>query len=67
MGNGDLGIGALSLLLKHHETGCHHAAQQAANLLERLADACELEPDIQDLFERACFRLRDDQSGADQA
>jgi hypothetical protein len=63
MSHRDLCIGALSLLLQHHETGCQHAAQQAANLLERLADACELEPEIQDLFERASFRLRDEQFG----
>lgn len=54
-----LWAGALSLVLIHAETGCQHAAQQAANLLEHLADDESTEANTRALCERASERLRD--------
>lgn len=50
-------LGALSLLLRHGETGCSRSAQLAAELLDRLADAPDLDPDTRALCERASCRL----------
>ena len=54
-----LWAGTLSLLLIHSETGCQHAAQQAANLLDRLADNVAIERQTRELCERASRRLRE--------
>ncbi|WP_373973680.1 hypothetical protein NT239_08415 [Chitinibacter sp. SCUT-21] len=58
MGNSSLWAGALSLVLIHAETGCQHAAQQAANLLDHLADDETTEQETRALCERASDRLR---------
>lgn len=52
-----LWAGALSLILTHGESGCPHAAQQAARLLEALSDADDLDDATRSLFERASLRL----------
>lgn len=52
-----LQAGALNLLLRHDETGCRQAAQQALLLLERLHDAPGLDAETQALCERASVRL----------
>jgi hypothetical protein len=53
-----LWAGALSLVLIHAETGCQHAAQQAAKLLAHLADEEGMESETRALCERASERLR---------
>ncbi|QLI81677.1 hypothetical protein HZU75_09100 [Chitinibacter fontanus] len=53
-----LWAGALSLVLIHAETGCQHAAQQAAKLLEHLAADDAMEATTRALCERASERLR---------
>jgi hypothetical protein len=58
MENTSLWAGALSLILIHAETGCQHAAQQAANLLAHLADDEGTEHETRALCERASERLR---------
>jgi hypothetical protein len=58
MPTSSLWAGALSLVLIHSETGCRHAAQQAADVLERLADTEDLEQETRALCERASDRLR---------
>lgn len=59
MQHSPLWAGALSLVLVHAETGCQHAAQQAANLLDHLADDEAMEANTRALCERASERLRD--------
>lgn len=58
-----LWLGTLAQLLRFEETGCQHAAQRAADLLGRLADQPDLEPDFRDLCERAAHRLEDTSAG----
>lgn len=53
-----LWAGALSLVLIHAETGCQHAAQQAAKLLDHLAADDAMEIATRALCERASERLR---------
>ena len=52
-----LWVGALSLLLRHNETGCPKSACYAADLLDRLADSPELDNDTRSLCQRASDRL----------
>lgn len=52
-----LWAGALSLLLRHNETGCAKSARQAADLLDRLADSPDLDSDTRNLCQRASDRL----------
>ena len=59
MPHAELLAGALSLLLQHHLTGCHHAGHHAAGLLERLADRQELDRDTRRLCEQMSQRLTD--------
>lgn len=59
-----LWAGTLAQLLRFDETGCHHAARRAADLLSRLADQPNLDPCFRDLCERAAHRLEDAQTGA---
>ena len=56
MPNAELWAGALSLQLIHGESGCPHAARNAARLLERLSDAADLDDATRDLCERASNR-----------
>nr|WP_314901098.1 hypothetical protein [uncultured Deefgea sp.] len=58
MTHSPLWAGALSLVLIHAETGCQHAAQQAAKLLAHLADEEGMESETRALCERASERLR---------
>ncbi|MBL8419526.1 MAG: hypothetical protein JNK92_02725 [Dechloromonas sp.] len=53
----DLWAGALSLLLSHGESGCPHAALNAARILDRLCDATDLDDATRVLCERASNRL----------
>lgn len=55
----ELWAGALSLLLRHHETGCRQSARQAAHLLECISNTPELDQDTRSLCERASQRLAD--------
>lgn len=48
-----LWAGALSLLLRHNETGCPKSAHQAAELLDRLADDPTLDRETRSLCARA--------------
>ena len=57
MPNAELWAGALSLLLIHGESGCPHAARNAARLLERLSEETGLDDATLDLCERASNRL----------
>ncbi|HMV54348.1 MAG TPA: hypothetical protein PLX20_09130 [Rhodocyclaceae bacterium] len=50
-------IGALTLLLRHGLTGCSRAAEQAADLLERIAAAPGVDRDMRRLCEAASQRL----------
>ncbi|WP_410499516.1 hypothetical protein [Chitinibacter sp. S2-10] len=52
-----LWAGALSLVLIHSETGCRHAAQQAAKILAHLAEDETMEAQTRALCERASERL----------
>jgi len=61
MPTAELWAGALSLLLIHGESGCPHSALNAARLLERLADAPDLDDETRGLCERASNRLSQDQ------
>lgn len=58
-----LWAGTLAQLLRFDETGCHHAARRAADLLSRLADLPNLDPGFRDLCERAAHRLEDTSAG----
>ncbi|WP_348946500.1 hypothetical protein ABHF33_08160 [Chitinibacter sp. FCG-7] len=58
MTHSPLWAGALSLVLIHAETGCNHAAQQAASLLAHLAEDEAMEYETRALCERASERLR---------
>ncbi|XZG70050.1 hypothetical protein ACTSKR_15595 [Chitinibacteraceae bacterium HSL-7] len=60
MTDGDLCTGALNLLLRHRETGCSRSAEQAAQLLEWLADSQTLDTELKTLCERASVALRHD-------
>ena len=53
----DLWAGALSLLLWADESGCSKSARQAADLLDRLADAPGIDTETRGLFRRASDRL----------
>lgn len=53
----DLCIGALTLLLRHGLTGCPRSAEQAADLLERIADAPGVDRDMRRLCAEASLRL----------
>ncbi len=53
----ELWAGALSLLLRHDLMGCEHAAHQAADLLDRLADLPGLDGETRDLCERMSCKL----------
>lgn len=53
----ELWAGALSLLLRHHQTGCSLTARQAATVLDRIADSPEVDADTRALCEDASFRL----------
>lgn len=53
----DLCVGALSLLLRHGLTGCARSAAQAAELLERIADAPGVDGDMRRLCAEASERL----------
>ena len=53
----ELWAGALSLLLRHHQTGCSVAARQAAALLERIAECPEVDAETRALCEDASLRL----------
>ncbi len=53
----ELWAGALSLLLLHNETGCHHSALHAARLLDCLCEIDDLDDDTRQLCERASLRL----------
>lgn len=44
--------GALDHLMRHHLTGCRHAAQHAASLLERLSARPDVDGETQCLCER---------------
>ena len=50
-------IGALNLLLRHGLTGCPRSAEQAADLLERIADAPGIDRDMRRLCVEASQRL----------
>lgn len=50
-------IGALILLLRHGLTGCPRSAEQAADLLERIADAPGVDRDMRRLCAEASLRL----------
>jgi hypothetical protein len=63
----ELWAGALSLLLRHHETGCQHSARQAACLLERISDTAELDQETRSLCERASNRLAESLLGRSHA
>lgn len=52
-----LWAGALSLLLRHDETACPKSGQQAADLLDRLADDPTLDRETRALCARASDRL----------
>lgn len=49
--------GALALLLRHELTGCARSAAQAAELLERIADAPGVDDDMRRLCAEASERL----------
>ncbi len=55
----ELWAGALSLLLRHNETGCQQSARQAACLLERISETPEVDAETRSLCERAGQRLAD--------
>lgn len=57
MPSAELWAGALSLLLIHGESGCPHAAMNAARLLERLSETPGLDTETRCLCERASIRL----------
>lgn len=54
-----LWAGALSLLLRHNETGCPKSRRQAADLLDRLANDPALDGETRSLCSRASERLED--------
>lgn len=53
----ELWAGALSLLLRHHLSGCPISARQAAAVLDRLAACPDLDAETQSLCEQASLRL----------
>jgi len=53
----ELCIGALALLLRHGLTGCPRSAEQAAGLLERIADVPGVDRDMRQLCAEASLRL----------
>lgn len=53
----ELWAGALSLLLRHHLTGCTVTARQAATLLDRIANCPEVDAETRALCEDASIRL----------
>lgn len=63
MSNTELLAGALSLLLRHDETGCRQSARQASCLLARISDTPELDLETRSLCERASYRLADVMTG----
>lgn len=59
MPNATMWAGALSLFLRHTETGCRHAARQAAEVLDRLAADPDLDSETRNLCERASTKLHE--------
>ena len=59
MPNSDLWAGALSLVLRHDLTGCAVAASRAADLLARIAEHADVDPEMRTLCEEASMRLID--------
>jgi hypothetical protein len=53
----ELWAGALNLLLRHELSGCEHAGQQAAGLLERLSEHPGVDPETRALCECMSERL----------
>lgn len=59
MSKSDLWAGALSLVLRHDLTGCTVAARQAADLLARIAEHPDVDPDMRTICDEASMRLVD--------
>lgn len=67
MPNTELWAGALSLVLRHNETGCQQSAHQAACLLARISDTPDVDLETRSLCERASQRLADVMTGGAHA
>ncbi|HLA36698.1 MAG TPA: hypothetical protein VJ001_17690 [Rhodocyclaceae bacterium] len=52
-------IGALTLMMRYGLTGCTHAGQQAADLIERIADHADTDSETRLLALKMCDKLRD--------